>query len=77
MVKEAVSKSCLFVPELVQEEQEHVKAQLVNLAETLQQFQARIVELETQTVTSTLQEVCDQRKESAKNTVESIKSLTL
>jgi hypothetical protein len=48
----------------------------VNLTETLQQFQARIFELEARTVTSTLQEVRDQREESAKNTVESIKSLT-
>jgi uncharacterized protein with PIN domain len=76
MVKEAVRKVCRSVPGLVQEEQEPVEAQVVKLAETLQQFQARIAELEARTVSSTPQEVRDQREESTKNTVASIKSLT-
>jgi uncharacterized protein with PIN domain len=77
MVKEAVSKACRSVLGLVQEEQEPVEAQVAKLAETLQQFQARIDELEARTVPSTPQEVRDQREESAKNTVASIKSLAL
>jgi hypothetical protein len=61
---------------LVQEEQELVESQVEKLAETLHRFQYRIVELEAQTVPSTPQEVRDQREESAKNIVESIKSLS-
>jgi hypothetical protein len=75
MVKEAVSKACHFVPGLAQEEQELVEAQVVKLVETLQQLQARITELEAQTVLSTPQEVRDQREETAKNTVVRIRSL--
>jgi septal ring factor EnvC (AmiA/AmiB activator) len=56
--------------------EESVEAQVVKLAETLQQLQARITELEAQTVSSTPQEVRDQREETAKNTVASIRSLT-
>jgi uncharacterized protein YdcH (DUF465 family) len=76
MVKEVVSKSCHSVPGLAQEGKESVEAQIVKLAETLQQLQARITELEAQTVPSTLQEVRDQREETAKNTVVRIRSLT-
>jgi TolA-binding protein len=75
VVKEAVSKVCHFVLGLVQEEQEPVEAQVAKLAETLQQFQVRIAELEARKVSSTPQEVRNQREESAKNIVESIKSL--
>jgi hypothetical protein len=35
MVKEAVSKACHFVPALVQEEKEPVKAQVVKLADRI------------------------------------------
>jgi hypothetical protein len=66
MVKEAMSKECKSVPGLVQEEKELVKAQVVKLAKTLWQLQARIIELEAQTVPSTLQEVSDQREETSK-----------
>jgi hypothetical protein len=48
----------------------------VKLAETLQQLQSRITELEAQTVSSTPQEVHDQREETAKNIVARIRSLT-
>jgi folate-dependent phosphoribosylglycinamide formyltransferase PurN len=53
---------------LAQEEQGSVEAQVVKLAETIQQLQARITELEVQAVPSTPQEVCDQREEATKNT---------
>jgi uncharacterized protein (UPF0305 family) len=76
MVKEVVNKSCRFVPGLAQEEQESVEAQVVKLAETIQQLQARITELEVQEVPSTPQEVHDQREETPKNTVVRIKALT-
>jgi FtsZ-binding cell division protein ZapB len=75
MVKYAVRKAFRSVPGLVQEVQEPIEAQVVKLVDTIQKFQARIVELEARTVLSTPQEVRDQR-ESAKNTVASIKSLT-
>jgi chromosome segregation ATPase len=76
MVKEVVSKACHSVPGLAQEEQESVEAQVVKLAETIQQLQARITELEAQAVPSTPQEVHDQREETTKNTVVRIRSLT-
>jgi hypothetical protein len=49
----------------------------VKLIETIQQLQARIIELETQAVLSTLQEVHDQREETNKNIVGRIRSLAL
>jgi hypothetical protein len=63
VVKDAVSKACRSVPGLAQEEQEPVEAQIVKLAEIIQQLQVRITELEAQTVPSTPQEVRDQREE--------------
>jgi septation ring formation regulator EzrA len=71
MVKEAIRKVCLSIPGLVQEEQEPVESQVAKLAETLQQFQDRIAEMEAREVSSTLQEVRDQREESTKKIVES------
>jgi hypothetical protein len=65
------------MPRLAQEEKELFKAQVVKLAETLQQLQARIIDLEAQTVPSTPQEVCDQREEFFKNIVASIRALAL
>jgi hypothetical protein len=64
------------VPGLAQEEQESVEVQVVKLAETIQQLQARITELEIQAVPSTPQEVRDQREEAAKNAVVRIRALT-
>jgi hypothetical protein len=52
-IKEVVSKSCHSVPGLAQEEQESIEAQVVKLAETIQQFQERITKLEAQEVSST------------------------
>jgi len=46
MFKEVVSKSCHSMLGLAQEEKELVEAQVVKLVETLQQLQARIIELE-------------------------------
>jgi len=63
------------VPGLAQEEQESFEAQVAKLAETIQQLQARITELEIQAVLSTLQEVCDHIEESAKNKVIWIRAL--
>jgi hypothetical protein len=57
MVKEEVSKSCHSVPGLAQEEKDLVEAQVMNLVETLQQLQARITELEAQTISSTPHEM--------------------
>jgi hypothetical protein len=39
------------------------------IIEALQQLQERIMELDIQVVLSTPQEVCDQREETARNTV--------
>jgi hypothetical protein len=53
------------------------QAQVVKLAETIQQRQARITDLEARTVPSTTHEVRDQREETAKNIVASIRALAL
>jgi hypothetical protein len=63
------------MPGLAQEEQELVEVQIVKITEVIQEIQARITELEAQTVPITLQEVRDQREETAKNTIESIRAL--
>ena len=76
MVKEEVNKACHSVPGLAQEEQDSIEIQVVKLVETIQQLQARIIELDVQVVPSTPQEVHDQREETAKNEVERIISLT-
>jgi hypothetical protein len=54
-----VSRACQFVSGLTQEEQESVEVQVAKLTETIQQIQARIMELDIQAVPSTLQEVHD------------------
>jgi folate-dependent phosphoribosylglycinamide formyltransferase PurN len=53
-----------------------VEAQVVKPADTLQQLQTRITDLEAQTVPSTPQEVHDQREETVKNTLIRIIILT-
>ena len=63
------------MPGLTQEEQELVEVQVSKLAETIQQLQARITELEVQAVPSTPQEVHNQREEAAKNVVVMIREL--
>jgi hypothetical protein len=47
------------------------------LAESIQQLQARVAELELQAVSSTPHEVRDQREETTRSAVERIKALTL
>jgi N-methylhydantoinase B/oxoprolinase/acetone carboxylase alpha subunit len=53
-----------------------VEAQVVKLAEIIQQLQGMIVELEAQVVLRPSQEVHDHMEEIAKNTIVRIKSLT-
>jgi hypothetical protein len=62
---------------LEQMEEEPVENQVGRLAEAIQQLQQRIIELELQTVPSTLQEVRDLREEIAISAVERIKALAL
>jgi hypothetical protein len=50
--------------------------QVGNLAEAIQQLQARVMELEIQVVLSTLQEVHDHREEAPKSAVGRIRTLT-
>jgi hypothetical protein len=72
-----VNKALLFVPILAQEDKDSFDVQVVKLVETIQQLQARIMELEVQEVPSTPQEVHDQREEFSKNTVVRIRALSL
>jgi hypothetical protein len=74
--KEVVSKSIHSVLGLTQKKHETVEIQVTKLVEAIQQLQARVMELELQEVPSTLQEVRDQREESAKSVVERIRILT-
>jgi hypothetical protein len=50
---------------------------VVKLVEKIQQLQVRIIELEAQEVPSSPQEVCDQREETAENTIVRIRALSL
>jgi hypothetical protein len=74
-VKEAVTRALRSVSGLAQEEEESTEIQVGKLAEAIQQLQARVMELEIQAVSSTLQEVRDQREEAARNAVERIRAL--
>jgi phosphopantetheinyl transferase (holo-ACP synthase) len=76
-VKEAVTKALRSVSGLAQEEEESVEIQVGKLVEAIQQLQARVMELELQAVSSTPQEVCDQREEAAKSAVGRIRTLAL
>jgi uncharacterized protein YoxC len=60
---------------LAQEESESIEMQVGKLVEAIQQLQARVAELEIQEVPSTLQEVWDQREETARSAVERIRAL--
>ena len=62
---------------LEQEEEELAEIQVGNLIEAIQHLQARITELEIQAVSSTPQEVRNQREEVAKSVVGRIKVLAL
>jgi hypothetical protein len=58
-------------------EEEPTERQVGKIIEDIQQLQARVAELELQTVPSTLQEVRDKREETAWRAVERIKALAL
>jgi chromosome segregation ATPase len=60
---------------LAQIEEETTESQVGKLTEAIQQLQARVAELELQAVPSTLQEVRDQREETARSAVERIRAL--
>jgi hypothetical protein len=75
MVKEAVTKALLSVLGLAQEREDSIEIQLGKLVEAIQQLQECIMELELQEMSSTLTDVCDQRKEATRNTVERIRAL--
>jgi hypothetical protein len=74
-IKEEVTRALLSMPGLAQEEPDSTEMQVGKLSEAIQQLQERVMELEIQTVPSTSQEVCDQREEAARNTVEIIRAL--
>jgi hypothetical protein len=76
VVKEEVTKALCSMLGLAQEEPKSTEIQVGKLAESIQQLQARVMELEIQAVPITLQEVYDQREEAARNTVEIIRALT-
>jgi hypothetical protein len=76
-VKEAVTRALRSVTGLEQMEEDPVESQVGKLVEAIQQLQQRVAELELQAVPSTLQEVRDQREETARSTVERIKALAL
>jgi hypothetical protein len=65
------------MPGLAQIEEDRKESQLGKLAEAIQHLQARVEELELQAVSSTLQEVRDQREETARSVVGRIKALDL
>jgi hypothetical protein len=67
VVKEAVTRALRSVSGLAQMEEETTESQVGKLAEAIQQLQARVAELELQAVLSTLQEVRDQREETARS----------
>jgi hypothetical protein len=74
-VKEAVARALFSMLGLAQEEPESTEMQVGKLVEAIQQLQERIMELEIQAVSSTPQEVCDQREEATRNAVERIRAL--
>jgi trimethylamine:corrinoid methyltransferase-like protein len=74
--KEAVTKALRSMLGLAQEEEYSIEIQVGKLIEAIQQLQERVTELDIQVVSSTLQEVCDQREEATKNAVERIKALS-
>jgi hypothetical protein len=75
VVKEVVTRALLSMSGLAQMEEETTESQVGKLAEAIQQLQARVAELELQAVSSTPQEVRDQREETARSVVERIRAL--
>jgi hypothetical protein len=76
-VKEAVTRSLRSVLSLAHMEGESAESQVGKLAKAIQQIQARVIELELQAMSSTPQEVWDQREEATRSVVERIKALAL
>jgi chromosome segregation ATPase len=72
-----VARALRSMSGLAQMEEETTESQVGKLVEAIQQLQARVAELELQAVSSTLQEVWDQREETARGTVERIRALAL
>jgi hypothetical protein len=60
---------------LAQIKEDIVESQVEKLIEVIQQFRERVAELELKEVSSTPQEVRDQREETVRSTVERIKVL--
>jgi len=77
MVREVVTRALHSVSGLAHVEEETIESLVGKLIEAIQQLQARVVELEIQAVSSTLQEVRDQREETIRSAVEKIKVLGL
>jgi hypothetical protein len=76
MVKEAVTRSLNYVSSFTQEEPESTAIQVGKLVEAIHHLQERVAELELQAVSSTPQEVWDQREYVARSAVERIRALT-
>jgi hypothetical protein len=76
-VKEAISRSLLYVMGLEQKEEYPVEHQVARLVEAIQQLQQRISDLEIQIVPSTPQDVKDPRDATAQSAVERIRALAL
>jgi len=74
-IREAVTRALRYVSGLAHMEAEIVKKQVGKLAETIQQMQARVAELETQAMLSIPQEVRDHREKSTRSVVERIRAL--
>jgi hypothetical protein len=74
-LREEVTRALCSVSGLAQMEEETTESQVGKLVEAIQQLQARVAELELQAVSSTPQEVRDQREETARSVVERIKAL--
>jgi phosphopantetheinyl transferase (holo-ACP synthase) len=74
-VKEAVTKTLRYVSGLAQKKLKLTDMQVGKLVEAIQQLQAWIMELDLQAISSTPQEVCDQREEAVRNVVERIRAL--
>jgi hypothetical protein len=76
-VREAVTRELCSMPGLAQMEEDPTKSQVGKLIEAIQQLQARVAELELQAMSSTPQEVRDQREETPRSAVERIKALAM
>jgi hypothetical protein len=76
-VKEAVNRALRSMTGLEKKEEDPVEHQVEQLAESIQQLQHIIVDVELRTVPSTLQDVQDQREAIAHISVERIRAFTL